>query len=385
MNYLKDIKQYINFVEETHPDPYLYYNKTFVYSELEKLSEKDVDNDSFYLEMRRLTALIKDSHTVIRQSENEYLAINFKFIDDKLYAVESEYEDKSFLYNEITAINNISINEIYKRMEPYISYEKDNLVKLKIEIEDDLTDLRFMKLLNIITGENITINYRDKNNQDRVFNNKVKILTEIKRELPYSYKVLDKDIMYIRYASCRSNPDLPFKDFVAEVKTKIVQGKTKDIIVDIRGNMGGSSEIIGPLIDYLNEHNSLEGNKTTVIIDERVFSSGTFAILDFKETGCSIIGSPTGAQKNHFGEVEYKKLNNSKLWVGCSSKFWLLKDNQFVGIKKEGFKEHKDSYLTRKQENFEPDYIILNTINDIKNNIDVPLNNAQGINKKIEK
>ena len=74
----------------------------------------------------------------------------------------------------------------------------------------------------------------------------------------------------------------------------------------MRGNHGGNSSIIKPLVKIIKKL-SLDG---VVLIDNGVFSSGRWAVADFKKNfNTLLIGEPTGGAATSYG-------NNRKLKVG---------------------------------------------------------------------
>ena len=89
-------------------------------------------------------------------------------------------------------------------------------------------------------------------------------------------------------------------DFFEEVENIIETKNIKHYIFDVRGNPGGDSEIIKPLLRYLNENN-ITG---VTLTDNRVFSSGTWAVRYAKTIlNTTLIGQPLGQGNIRFGKV----------------------------------------------------------------------------------
>ncbi len=159
------------------------------------------------------------------------------------------------------------------------------------------------------------------------------IPTEFCRKQPkafYWYEYLpDKHALYIQYGKCLDEPGNPFGDFVNKLFA-FADSRTVDrVIVDLRFNGGGSSDIVKPLVDGLKARPALnaKGHLYT-LIGGHTFSSAVFAAVYFhNDLHTILIGEPTGNKPNHYGQFESFELPNSKLKVQYSTKhFHLVRD-----------------------------------------------------------
>lgn len=125
-------------------------------------------------------------------------------------------------------------------------------------------------------------------------------------------------MLFIQYNICFDHPDMPMKNFAQRIKE--VSG-IKKIIVDLRHNSGGNSNVIAPLLSVLKDLKEKENIKLFVLIGNNTFSSGVMAATDLKEIGAMLIGEDVG-WNGMFGEVKEIQLN-TEYTLFCSIKAFL--------------------------------------------------------------
>jgi len=146
----------------------------------------------------------------------------------------------------------------------------------------------------------------------------------------YWYEYLPgAELVYVAYNSCRDDPALPFATFVQQLTDFVQANGVKGLIVDLRNNYGGNSEVIAPLyrlIGYFPDSVSA----VSVLIGQGTFSSGMFdAIVLADRYGLTLIGEPTGGKPNGYGNVAYFRLPNSGLTVNYSTKQIVQRPNDY--------------------------------------------------------
>lgn len=148
-------------------------------------------------------------------------------------------------------------------------------------------------------------------------------------ELPYWWEALPHArALYIRYNRCLDDPDHPFDRFVAGIGEAIDRGVrdgTLDrVIVDLRHNGGGNSQVAQPLIRALRERRAINRpGGLIVIIGRGTFSSAQLNAADFRRsTHAILIGEPTGQRPNAFGEIRFLTLPATGAVLQHSTKFF---------------------------------------------------------------
>jgi hypothetical protein len=157
--------------------------------------------------------------------------------------------------------------------------------------------------------------------------------------------------------------DLIFKDFNKEMFNTIEENAIDKIVVDLRSNTGGNSEILNPFTKSLKSYIKKNSDvKVYTLVGRNTFSSGMFAIYRIKEAVPQAIsvGEPTGGALDCFGEVKIMELPNTQIPISYSTKYF-----EFT----KSFKYKNDGVGT-----FLPDITIRPTIEDFKSGRDVVLN-----------
>jgi hypothetical protein len=137
----------------------------------------------------------------------------------------------------------------------------------------------------------------------------------------------DSKTVFLKYNQCRDPGD--FRALTDSVMRVIDAGATR-LVVDLRHNSGGSSQVIKPLIAEIRARPRLDQSGSLyAIIGRGTFSSGMAAAFDFRtRTKGTIVGEPVGERPNTFGELRRFTLPNSKIQVSYSTKYFRLVDGE---------------------------------------------------------
>lgn len=136
----------------------------------------------------------------------------------------------------------------------------------------------------------------------------------------------DERTLFVKYNQCRDPDD--FKRMTDSIASAIDARRPLRVVVDLRDNGGGRSDVIAPLIDALKRRPDVNRpDALYVVIGRATLSSGLFAAVDLKKnTRATLIGEPTGEHPNHYGELRTFALPNSKMDITYSTKFHVLVD-----------------------------------------------------------
>jgi C-terminal processing protease CtpA/Prc len=98
--------------------------------------------------------------------------------------------------------------------------------------------------------------------------------------------------------------------------------QVKNVVIDLRNNGGGNSELIRPMLEGLSRRPQWKKH-IYVLIGPKTFSSGVMNAIELKEKlGAILLGEPTGGKPNSYGEIEPLKLPNSGITVYYTSKYF---------------------------------------------------------------
>jgi hypothetical protein len=182
----------------------------------------------------------------------------------------------------------------------------------------------------------------------------------------YDYEYLpDYKTFCFEYNVCADMENLKFADFNKEMFDTIEKNDVNKVVIDLRNNSGGNSEILNPftkrLKSYLAENTDV---KVYILVGRNTFSSGMFAIYRVKETVPEAIsvGESTGGALDCYGDVRSFNLPSTQIPIGYSTKY---------------FEFSRDfSYRNAGIKTFLPDVLIQPTIEDYMNGTDVVLDYA---------
>lgn len=115
-----------------------------------------------------------------------------------------------------------------------------------------------------------------------------------------------------------------FADFVKAMFDYADAHPVQRVVVDLRFNGGGNSEVINPLVRRLQDRPALSRHgHLYALIGPGTFSSAMMAALSFqRKLGAILVGEPLAENQNSYGEVRVLTLPNSQVPVWYSTKFF---------------------------------------------------------------
>jgi len=133
---IEDFRQLVNFLEKTHPDPYLYgggkiaFHKR-VHKTISEIPNRGMTKEEFYWYLRPFIASIGDSHTDIEWRPHNFnwkqpngIPIVFGVADTSLY-VKAVFDStqRELLGCKLNRVENVSIEELRNRMSQMIGFQ----------------------------------------------------------------------------------------------------------------------------------------------------------------------------------------------------------------------------------------------------------------------
>lgn len=376
--YREQLKEILNQIEEKHIDMYFNISKKELNEYIEETLKKyelKSKYDLYYISNVIIKKIFGryDSHTRIVWNNADFnLPIRIKYINNKLYIIRTDEKNKDLLYGQILKINNIEIEKLIEEIKEMNAYSTEGY--LQMMIETILFNGRKIKSLPSIETDIKEFEYEILKD-DKIIKRKLKkqeedlIKVNIKKD-NYTHEIID-DTVYIVYNACKENYPGQMNDLIEELK----RDEKEKYIIDLRGNTGGNSNYLKPLIEFLKD------KKVVTIVDQYVFSGGRWAVIDLKNIGSKIIGTEIGTTLNCFGNTP--RTNLGKFFLTASEKYFYYdeKDSKIKGIESkeefEKFKNNPDNNKFFEPQVFKPDYYVENTIEDYKYGYDRQLDSAQ--------
>lgn len=310
-----------------------------------------------------------DQHTNVYPIQKDWPSI-LKYIDNKLYLIESDNKKAKFKY--IVKINNIDINKLITEYRNMLCCENEAFFILNIEsFLFGFSNMFIIKSLPSINKEDddLSIELNDGTILNYEYNGKYEYFKyDIKENMSFYLK---DGIPIITYNRCRDENNM--MDRLIQSLSKIDISK---VVIDLRYNGGGNSSIIKPLIQLLKERKS----KIIMLVNEKVFSAGCFAITDLKELGGISIGTDVAMPMNSFGNLgDGFKLPKSKLEGNYSYKYFYFDFNTCYNL---CTKEDFAKFNTAENKHYfkpiylKPDVYCKEIIEDIESGKDIVLEKA---------
>lgn len=364
-------KKYYN--ESMHLDFYFLHSKkelnNFINTFLKNNKIND-DYDFFYF----MNCIIKymsghiDAHTrIIMSNNNNSYPLSIQSINNKLYV--TRCSEEKYSYSELLEINNVSISKITEELEKCTSYGTTNWFFNRLH--SDLNNKNILLSLPSIKNNAKYIEYKTSKGIIKYEINKdySKELTIIRKEDFKQFQIKD-NILIFKYPKCTNK----FIPDIKKIKNLIHDNNINIFILDLRGNSGGKSSLIEPLIKYL-KHTRL---KLVTLVNKSVFSSGRMAAINMLKIGSKIVGQGIGTPINCFGYIFGNgELPNTKFTFNFSRVYWYEDKKRHIikGIyTKKKLHKFPKSFFEPKY--LEIDYYINLTIDDYKSEKDVMLENC---------
>jgi hypothetical protein len=156
----------------------------------------------------------------------------------------------------------------------------------------------------------------------------------IPRKLPaksaddyYWYQLLpEMRTLYVQYNYCANAPGNSFASFARSLFASADTQAVERVVVDLRGNGGGSSPVTEPLLEGLKSRPALSAKgHLYVLIGRGTCSSGMMAALRLWDGfGAILVGEPTGGKPNAYGDFRIMSLPNSRIEIHYSTQWFHL-------------------------------------------------------------
>ena len=281
-------------------------------------------DERFVAKLLEMCSKFKNAHIFLSFSKFLY-ADGKRFLNKKLFYFHDKiYLVKNDQFSEVKSIDGWQTEKICKEFDKYLSYETKEWKD--VQLNKMLNFALLYQVLGIDFGKIELVNGEiEKASVSDIFFDNYSYLPPFKScsKKFYDCAVLDEHILLIDYFSCNELQKGDFLKFLDNVKEKYKNNQIDSYIIDIRGNMGGNSELVLPLFEFLQEK-KLKG---IVLTDNRVFSSGTFVAYYAKRKLSSLlVGQTLGQGTVRFGQSSGRIILDEQLFLCYTEKFFNFRD-----------------------------------------------------------
>jgi len=353
MDWHKDLNQLADELPKLHKNLFFNQKADQFYTRIRRLKNR-VEHMNIYMivmEIAQIVAAIGDAHTAVALPRHNRLPFECYWFQEGIYITLTPPEFEDLLLHKVVKVDGNPIEDVIERLSKIISHENQSF--LKSQLPDYLTCADILFGLNISNElENVRITIENQYQEQRDV-----ILPTIKYEewqpgalyekasaydqLPlyrknkgkYFWSEFDheKKLLYINYNKCKDMPNITVRDFSNQLINDIKSNADiQRIIIDLRNNDGGNSELFKDFLKWLSTFDRLNRrDKLFVIVGRDTFSSALLNTYYLKfNTHAFFLGEPTGGMPNHYGEVQYLSLNSSGLYIRYSTKYYELDDDK---------------------------------------------------------
>lgn len=398
-----DIDTLIHTLSEVHPNIYSKISENSLNSQIADLKanlQDSTDAIELYKNLAPIIAHIGDAHTTMMLPYREVMIKAGKYIPvfptidsntGRMY-VKASVGNCVPYDSEILSINGICAKEMVDKMLAFVGGERE-FFRLTM-IDNNVMGLFHMlfpspeytiKYAGPDCNEEKTVTLQaveaDKLNAGLVLSPKImKLMEDHGGDAPYTFRILDGNkVAVMNFDACMDVNGMQV--FADSMFTTLRDQGIKDLIIDVRYNGGGNSNVGDVLLKYIAPEPFAQYGKTLVRITPRTialtgnryekpdtlfypenpasfheplpvenrfcgkvylltshttFSSASSFAWAFKEAGCgTVIGEETGGMSVHYGDIIGFRLPNSGLAVNVSHKrFWLpgADENDIHGV-----------------------------------------------------
>jgi len=300
------------------------------------------------LRLMRLTASLGVAHTRVYLPEQlisfHRIPLILRWYVDGLWVLAAADGLGQTLGTRVVSIGTMSPEQLLAALAPYISHENQSGLRQSspnlMLVEELLGELKLTEADGRVLfafarpdGTNFTLRLPGAHTNNARLTGIQRSNTPLAAKHPrqaYWYEFLpDSKTLYIQYNRCQNDPAEPFKEFASRLFAAADARGSERVIVDLRFNGGGNSEIIRPLLTGLRARPKLcAKGHLCALIGAATFSSGLWAACDLQKLGARLLGEPTGGKPNDYGDVKRFSLPHSRLQVQyATKKFRLVQGN----------------------------------------------------------
>ena len=338
---IEDVRALAETLPKKHINPFTRITREAFVRETEAICQAvpNCENIEIFTRMGRLIASIGDAHTNMSYWDGYSYPFGVEWMDGQLLVVNADKAYEAMLHGRITAVQGVPVETVVEQLKTLIPAENESWKHAMLP--QYLRAPVYLYGLGLIPDETATeITYAPKDPALPEQTVTVRVLPYGQEPdwcLPfetdpmlgwyaecYAYRWMEAErALVFSYNACAEDPEKPFAAFSADLFAQLAEGGAERLIIDLRSNSGGNSEVLNPftqaLSSYCKAHPDL---KVFVLVGKRTFSSGMFAIERIQKAApnACYIGEGTGGALESFGEVRSFTLPNSQIPVQYSAK-----------------------------------------------------------------
>jgi len=346
IKWIEDIDFLSSNLPKKHANLFFSCTEEHFFSEIQTLKNKvpKISSYEICVEISKIVSAFRDAHTCAMLPVNLLLPIEVYWFKEGLYIISAIDKYRELKNLRITQVNGLEIDKFIKILSKIISYENKNFLKSQLPKYFPAIELLYgLKLAHNVDSIELTLEDEYKNL--KTFNIEALSLNELK-DIKNNYAIAQEDTLplykenpekyywfqylsefktvYFKYNSCKDMIEKDLLTFGRELICFINEGHVDKLIIDLRNNLGGNSQLLDEFIKAIQHCDKINKKGNLYVITGReTFSSALLNLYSLKaKTKAIFIGEGTGGKPNCYGELERFKLKNSGITICYSTKYY---------------------------------------------------------------
>ncbi len=210
--------------------------------------KKPMQRYAFFFQMNRLFFTFNDAHTNVWPSWTRGIPVPLLWLEGGLFVeFDSEYHNKG---DRIISIGQLAVNQLFSELQGIVCGENDEYIKLMGQ--GFLISETFLHYFNQIENDSVEVTLEGGN---QVFNIRMPLIDLGPRPKDPNWKWIDytinkaDDLAVLTLNACRFNS--AYSTTLRTFFTEVHISKVNNIVLDLRHNNGGNSNVINEFIRFL--------------------------------------------------------------------------------------------------------------------------------------
>ena len=285
--------------------------------------------------LAEIVSSVGDIHTYTEVSSTggPIVPIYHQKFGKDIYAVTATEEYSSVMGARLVGIGTHSIEEVVDRIRPILRLETEQM--LFVDLPGWISSVDFLRIKGLWgsgesaifryerNGEEFPVEIKPFSGMPNFISSKKVPMYRANAQTAYWFRFLeDGRVLYIQYNSCDNMESLSFEQFTRQVTDAANLHPINKVIIDLRHNRGGNSEVINPLLKAL-QRDPFRQARLYAITSPKTMSAGTRAACRLKtKLNAVVVGEPSAQKLTGYQDSRTFKLPNSGITVFYSTKFF---------------------------------------------------------------
>lgn len=268
---LKDFEQFEEFLS-AHPDPYTHISKKLFEKNLKQVKSSLNEPHTpieFYKKLASTVALIRDGHSSMylpaywmENNRKKFGCFPYEMYlsnTNELFVLKSFNQGEIEPGSKIVSINGVNVDSFLNLVNQYVSFEKESF-------RNTVIDNSFEKYLYLAfnSSDNLTFKYFKQDTLETVVKNmpmkewkKFQKNDREEREIliskgePFAYEKVKEGVGMLSVYSFTAKNFTAYNLFLLKTFKAIRKDNIHSLVIDVRGNYGGSPQIASELFHYI--------------------------------------------------------------------------------------------------------------------------------------